>query len=228
MGKSLALIHTSLVFITVETVMQGIFADVMPDVRLINIVDDALLADVLAAGQITPGVMKRMAAYVQAAEAAGADAVLSLCTSLGPAVPVVRQLVSIPVIRIDEPMAEKAAAGFPRIGVMGTVASSLDPTTSLIEAKAAALGRDVAVRQRLVEGAFGALMRGERDRHDDMVSAAARELAREVDVIAFAQSSMTRLVSRLEAETGLPILTCPRLAIEHSKRVLDQVPPRAW
>ena len=52
MSRTLALIHTSMVFITVETMMQEIFAEVMPDVRLINIVDDSLLPDVVATGEI--------------------------------------------------------------------------------------------------------------------------------------------------------------------------------
>ena len=36
MPKTLALIHTSMVFITVETMMQDILAEVMPDVRLLT------------------------------------------------------------------------------------------------------------------------------------------------------------------------------------------------
>jgi hypothetical protein len=38
--KKLALIHTSMVFVKVETIMLDIFAELMPDVELINIVDD--------------------------------------------------------------------------------------------------------------------------------------------------------------------------------------------
>jgi hypothetical protein len=86
MTKTLALIHTSMVFITVETMMRDIFAEVMPDVRLINIVDDSLLPDVMETGAISPAVTRRMCAYVVAAEVAGADAVLSLCSSLGPTI----------------------------------------------------------------------------------------------------------------------------------------------
>ena len=47
MKKTLALIHTSMVFINVETMMFDIFQEVMPDVKLINLVDDTTLGDVL-------------------------------------------------------------------------------------------------------------------------------------------------------------------------------------
>ena len=53
--------------------------------RLINIVDDSLLPDVMNTGIIDDDVQKRMSAYVKAAEETGADAVLSLCSSLDPA-----------------------------------------------------------------------------------------------------------------------------------------------
>ena len=124
MKKKLALIHTSMVFVKAETMMSDIFAEVMPDVELVNIVDDSLLPDVMAAGEITPAVQRRMTAYVKAAQETGADAVFSLCSSLGPAIDVARKEVSIPVIKIDDAMAEKAVEMAERIGVMATVATT--------------------------------------------------------------------------------------------------------
>lgn len=223
MSKTLALIHTSMVFITVETMMRDIFAEVMPDVRLVNIVDDSLLPDVMAEGKISPAVTRRMCACVVAAETAGADAVLSLCSSLGPTIDVARQLVGIPVIKIDDAMAEKAAREAERIGVMATVATTLGPTVDLIQEKAVGLGKEVQIRRSLVKGAFEVLMSGDRDGHDAMVSAAVQELAPQVEVLVLAQASMTRLVPRLQAETRLPILTSPRLGIEYTRRVLDEL-----
>ncbi len=71
MAKTLALIHTSMVFITVETMVQDILKEVLPGVRLINIVDDSLLSEVMRLGRITPEVTRRLCAYVVAAETAG-------------------------------------------------------------------------------------------------------------------------------------------------------------
>jgi Asp/Glu/hydantoin racemase len=221
--KTLALIHTSMVFLTVETMMQDILAQVLPDVRLINIVDDSLLPDVMASGQISPAVTRRMCAYVVAAEMAGADAALSLCSSLGPTVDVARELVSIPVVKIDDAMTEKAAREADRIGVMATVETTLGPTVDLIEEKAAAMDKRIQVYRSLVKGAFEALMSGDKDQHDAMVSAAAQDLTSKVDMLVLAQASMTRLAPRLQQETRLPVLTSPRLGIEYTRRVLDEL-----
>ena len=188
--------------------------------RLINIMDDSLLPDVMTIGKIGPAVSKRMALYVMAAEAAGADAVLSLCSSLGPTIDATRPLVSIPVIKIDDAHTEKAVRMASRIGVMATVATTLGPTADLIREKAALLGKAVKIRECLVNGAFQALMRGNREDHDAMVSEAARRLAPRVECILFAQASMARLADRVSAETGRPVLTSPRLALELARRIL--------
>lgn len=223
MSQTLALIHTSMVFLTVETMMQEIFKEVMPDIRLINILDDSLLPDVIRRGGITEAVTKRMCAYVVAAEQAGADAALSLCSSLGPTIDVARRLVSIPVIKIDDAMTEKAVQEADQIGVMATVGTTLGPTVDLLNEKAAYIGKQVTIEKKLVEGAFEVLMKGDKARHDEQVVAAAVTLAQEVQLLVLAQASMTRLAGRLQEETGLPVLTSPRLGIEYTKHVLDSL-----
>ena len=223
MTKTLALIHTSMVFVNVETMMTDMFAEIMPDVRLINIVDDSLLPDVMNTGVIDDDVQKRMSAYVRAAEETGADAVLSLCSSLGPSIDPTRETVGIPVIKIDDPMTRRAVELGTNIGVMATVPTTLGPTIDLIQQNADEMSKDVTIHDCLVEGAFQILMGGDKDKHDKMVIDAARELAQSVDIIAFAQASMTRLAPTVEEVTGLQVLTSPRLAIEYTKSVLDAV-----
>lgn len=218
--KTLALIHTSLVFINVETMMRDIFEEVMPEVRRINIVDDSLLPDVMASGEISTAVQERMNLYVQAAALSGADAVLSLCSSLGPSLDAARKLVKIPVIKIDDAMTAQAARQAERIGVLATVRTTLKPTVDLIFEKAADQKKQLEIHQKLVDGAFQVLMSGDRDRHDALVLAAARELSSEVDLLVLAQASMTRLAPRLQDETGRAVLSSPRLAIEYTRKVL--------
>jgi Asp/Glu/hydantoin racemase len=218
--KTLALIHTSFIFIKVDPFLDALFAEILPEVRLVNILDDSLLADVMKANRVTPAVTRRLCAYVQAAEAAGADAALSLCSSLGPAVDTARKLVDIPVLKIDEAMAEEAAASAQRIGVLATVESTLNPTLDLVRRKADRAGKNVEIHPGLVQDALKILLSGDRNRHDQMVAEQARRLAPQVDVLLLAQGSMTRLAPRLADETGLPVLTSPRLGIEQARRIL--------
>jgi Asp/Glu/hydantoin racemase len=227
MPQTLALIHTSQVFLKTETLIWDLFAQIMPDVRLLNIMDDSLLPHCMAQKGITPEVTRRMCAYVVAAESAGADAVLSLCSSLGPTIDVARTMVSIPVIKIDDAHTEEAVRRANRIGVVATVGTTLKPTVALLREKASAAGKDVEIQESLAPGAFEALTRGDRDRHDQLIEEAARTLAPNVDLLLFAQASMTRLAPRVEEATRVPVLTSPRPAVQLAKRVLDGLKQRS-
>jgi Asp/Glu/hydantoin racemase len=75
---------------------------------------------------------------------------------------------------------------------------------------------------RVVEGAFQAVISGNGTKHDELVSAALREMAKSVDVIVLAQASMARVVDTLRPEDKpVPILSSPRSAIEHLASLLD-------
>ncbi len=221
--KTLALIHTSMVFINVETLMQDLYKEIMPEVRLINIIDDSLLPDVMEVGKITPEVTSRMVDYVVAAEKTGADAILSLCSSLGPSIDEARKHVKVPVIKIDDAMTELAVKNAKKIGVMATVPTTLGPTVDLIKEKADKLKKSVEVTPCLVKGAFELLMSGDKDNHDAMVMESAKELAKTIDIIVFAQASMTRLAGYVSRGVEKDVLTSPRLGIEHTKAVLDSL-----
>lgn len=222
MTQMLALIHTSQVFLSVEPMMKQMFAEIMPEVRLINILDDSLLPDAITEMSISNNVTKRLCLYVLAAEAAGVDAVLSLCSSVGPAIDVARKLVSIPVIKIDDAHTEKAVREGKRIGVLATAGTTLRPTVALLKEKAAIQGKEVEIQPSLANLAFEALMRGDKDEHDALVVETARALASSVDLILFAQASMARLGPVVQEATGLPVLTSPRLAIEYTRRLLEE------
>ena len=219
----LALLHTSLVFVSVERLMFDLFAEIMPEVTLINLVDDSLLPEVMQTGHVTTATTQRMYHLAAAGEAAGCDAILSLCSSLGPAIDPIRRLIAIPLLKIDEPMAAQAVARGRRIGVMATVPTTLNPTCALIAAQAAAEGTTIDTTPCLVDGAFGCLMNGEREAHDDRVLAVGARLAAEVDVIVLAQASMTRLATALSERANCAVLTSPRSGIEGARDALERL-----
>jgi Asp/Glu/hydantoin racemase len=216
--KRLGLIHTSA---TLVPVFAKLCDEKLSNVDVFNIADDSLIKEVIAHGEITASVSRRVVGHVVAAEAAGAEFVLVTCSSIGPAVEVAATMVDIPVLRVDQPMAERAVSLGPRIGVAATLPTTLVPTANLIERRAAAAGRQIKMCSRLCAGAFEALMGGDAARHDAMVAAALRELAAEVDVIVLAQASMARVADGLdESARRIPILASPAIAIEHVASVL--------
>lgn len=215
---TLALIHTG-TFLT--SVFTKLCKDMMPDVKVFNIVDESLIGNTIAANELTPATARRLAQYVHSAADAGADAILVTCSSVGPAVEAARPFVNVPVLRVDEPMAAQAVTVGRRIGVLATLPTTLDPTVSLIKRQAAARGTDVEIVAALCEGAFDAVSSGDTETHDRIVTAKLKELMTQVDVLVLAQASMARVVDTLpEQERPVPVLSSPQFGVQAAKKTL--------
>jgi Asp/Glu/hydantoin racemase len=216
--KTLGLIHTSA---TLVPVFAQLCKAKLPGVETFNLADDSLIKDVIRRGELTPQTARRAVEHVASAEAAGADYILVTCSSIGRAVETAASLSAVPVLRVDQPMADQAVQTGAKIGVIATLPTTLEPTADLIRRRAQKAGRHVELVSRLCAGAFDALMSGDSAKHDAMVAGALRELAQQVEVIVLAQASMARVVEGLaEADRRIPILASPPLAVEYLATVL--------
>ena len=216
--KRLFLIHTSA---TLVPIFQQLCADKLTGVDIFNIADDSLIKDCIARNQLTPANSRRVLGHVISAADGGADMIMVTCSSIGAAVESAAQFVSVPVLRVDQPMADRAVSTGSRIGVVATLPTTLNPTSDLVQRRANKAGKTITVTPVLCEGAFDALMSGNAAAHDSMVSKAILDLAGRVDVILLAQASMARVVSALPPDAGRPpILSSPTLAVEHLASIL--------
>ena len=211
--KTLGLVHTSA---TLVPVFAQLCREKLPGVNVFNIADDSLVKGIMKAGSLTPVIARRVAGYLESAELAGADYIMVTCSSIGPAVEAGAKLIGVPVLRVDQPMADQAVRTGKRIGVIATLRTTLEPTADLISRRAAVAGKQVEITAKLAEGAFEALMSGHAAKHDAMVAGALKELSKQVDVIVLAQASMARVVDGLASEEKrVPILASPGIAIDY-------------
>jgi Asp/Glu/hydantoin racemase len=216
--KTLGLIHTSA---TLVPMFQQLVSEYLPQVKVFNIVDDSLIKNTIACGELTPSTARRVVNYVGSAEAAGADFILVTCSSIGAAVEAAAGLTNVPVLRVDQPMADQAVRTGKRIGVIATLSTTLAPTSDLVKRRAVAAGKEIELQAVLCEGAFDALMSGDGAKHDEMVGKALRELSAKVDVIVLAQASMARVADALAPEDKkVPILASPGIAVQHIASIL--------
>lgn len=217
--KTLGLIHTSA---TLIPVFQQLCKEYLPGINTFNIVDDSLVKNIAARGEVSPSIYKRVADYVASAEDSGADYVLVTCSSIGAPVEAAAEKAGIPVLRVDQPMADIAVQTGKRIGVIATLKTTLQPTSELVERRAALAGKEIELTSVVVEGAFDALMNGDAAKHDELVAAALRKLSNEVDVILLAQASMARVVDSLsEEDKKVPIVASPPNAIKYLASILN-------
>ena len=141
---------------------------------------------------------------------------LVTCSSLGPAVDVAAPICPVPLVRVDEGMADAALTYGRRIGVLATLPTTLKPTADLIERRAALIGGSFSVHAKLCEGAFARLAQGDSEGHDALVAEGLSALAGKVDVVVLAQASMARALKGEPGASGrAPILASPELGVIH-------------
>ncbi|MHB1006073.1 MAG: aspartate/glutamate racemase family protein [Chloroflexota bacterium] len=213
----IAAIHT-----VVPTIglVGSLLKELAPEVEVLNLLDDGAIRDAVAAGRIVPHISRRMCNLFLSAEAAGAQAILLCCSTVGETADTGRALTTVPIVRIDEAMAEQAVSTGERVGVVASVSSTLGPTSRLIARKAAEAGRKVHIQTALADGALEVLQSGDAARHDAMVKATVAGLAEQVDVVVLAQASLSRVLPLLR-DLRVPVLSSPRMGVERVLSLLQ-------
>lgn len=187
----------------------------LPRVRLLHILDEGLLADPTLLRPVQPPMRRRMTRVVELALDVPADAVLLSCSAYTGIISWLRELANVPILAIDEELAQSAVARGPRVGVIATHRGSIE----LIEAAARERGVSIELRPIVFRDAFDALTAGRPDEHDRLMAARVSELA-DCDVVVFAQASMARAVPSLPADLQTRVLTSPGLAVDRIRTLL--------
>lgn len=217
MKKSIAIVQTSAVS---SAELKALCEEIMPEVTVYQIIDDSLIKEVNANGGPTYGVKRRMYNYFQQAESLGVDAILNQCSSVGEVADAIKPFVSVPVVKVDEAMAEKAVSLGKKIAVVATVPTTVGPSVRLVEQKAKELGKEIEIETHLVKDAMMILIeKGDVETHNKMVLGEVEAAAETCDVVVLAQGSMTVLLPLL-GHIQKPVLTSPRLGVERVKEVL--------
>ncbi|MFF4534765.1 aspartate/glutamate racemase family protein [Streptomyces aureus] len=210
-----ALLHTSPAHIPVFDALRD--AD-HPGLELRHLVDEELLARARREGP--DAVAGEVRAMLADAVAEGAGVVLCTCSTIGAVAE--RTDVGVPVLRVDRPMAAAAVAAGPRVVVLATVASTLEPTVALVEEEARRAGRPVELRTALVERAWALFEAGDTDGCAKLVAEAA-DAVTDADAIVLAQASMTS-AGRFTT-TSVPVLSSPRPGLAAAARAAHAAAP---
>lgn len=213
-----ALLHTGAVVIS--PIMELVKRE-LADVTAINYLDDRIVADLSDADR-APSVPVRIADLAKAAAEAGAEAILLTCSSISELAEATSLAVGVPILRIDEAMADEAVATGDRIAVLATLATTCAPTTRLIEERATLAGRSPQLRSIVIDGAFAAVASGDRPTHDKLVAAAIREAAADADVVVLAQASMASAADA--AGVSIPVLTSLESGVKRLRALVEALP----
>ena len=216
MGKHVVVLGTSFANIADH---KALFAQYDPTIRVNLVADDALIQDILANHGPTPNVIQRLCTYASMAQQMGADLIINQCSSVSEVVDLYENLVNVPVLKVDQPMAEKAVSLGSKIALVTTNTTTVGPSRRLIERCAAAAGKEVEVIECVVDGAMEALFAGDAKKHNDMLRDKIIGLDGQCDVIVLAQGSMIAIMPEVQC-VKTPVLTSIPLAVERAVEML--------
>jgi Asp/Glu/hydantoin racemase len=149
-------------------------------------------------------------------EATRANPKLILVTgsSFSPCVDSARTMVTVPVIKVDERMAEEAVHAGRRLAIVATEQTTIGPTSLLLSQKADENKRDLELRTIYCEGAHRFLREGKPEEHDRIVLEKIRsENLEDIDAIVLAQVSVARVLSQVEKLTGKKVFSSPSTVV---------------
>ncbi len=191
--------------------LSDLLKETLPGCKVMNILDDSMIAEIIETGYLTKAVKRRLYGYYEIACASGAELILNTCSSIGDAVYGAREFFPIPIVRIDEPMARRAIELTDSIAVLATLSTTLDPTIRLLERCASEMGKSIHTISALADGAFSAITSGDAQTHDRLIAETAKQVSDRCEVILLAQGSMARMEEPLARLTGKTVLSSPRL-----------------
>ncbi len=216
-----ALVYTSTTPELIELVEREVKKNIGEEAELISLQDPSILAEVRAAGYVTPTAAARLMGMYMKAVGEGADAILNICSSVGEAADAAQTAaayIGVPIVRVDEDMCKEAVRLGKRVGVLATLATTLEPTKNTISRVARAMGRHVELVDGLIDGAFGL----DQEQFRKLLLEAAGKISDQVDVIVLAQGSMAYVEEDLRQAYQMPVLSSPRFGAVALRKALEE------
>ena len=213
------LIYTSTTPELIELVEKEVKGQLGEDVELYSIEDPSILAETRDAGYVTPKAAARLIGMYMKAVGEDCEAMLNLCSSVGEVADAAQdaaKYIGVPIVRVDEEMCREAVRQGKKIGVVATLATTLEPTKNTILRMSRECGKHVELVDCLVEGAFGL----NQDEFRARMAESIEKIADDVDVVLFAQGSMAYCEEYIAEKFGKIVLSSPRFGAAELKKAL--------
>ena len=199
----LTLFHTAA---SNETLFCGLLAEMGPEIPSRHVLAADLLDRATAEGRVTPEIAVDVKDRMRAVLDDGARMLLCTCSTLGTCAD---EMNDPRVLRIDRAMAQRATAAGGRVLVAACVASTLDPTVTLLRES----GPHTQIETLLMAGLWPRFQAGERALYWQGIAERLRERASAFDCIVLAQASMAGAADLL-GDLPVPVLSSPRIGLE--------------
>ena len=158
--------------------------------------------------------LNRLFLILKAMELEEPDLIVCTCTTMSPEIDGLRNLISTPIIVIDDALCEKAVHSSSKIAVLASVSGLVEPTKEKLISLAKNTGKTVDLSVYLCEEAMAALKNGDMDIHDRIIMDMAATINGQ-EVVILPQASMDHLSKMIEQTCGMPTLSCIDPCVEY-------------
>jgi aspartate/glutamate racemase len=171
-----------------------------------HLCDDTIQRDNIAAGVgVIPKVnYYKFAQYAHNLEEAGVDVIMLACSTFNFSAELARPMINTPIAQIDRPMMELAVKTGKKIGLLATLSTTVPSSERLLKIAADEAGKEIEIKTVLCSEAFEEYLKGNFEKHNEILLKAIDDLSDEVDCIAMAQLSMSKLALYL-TDTKVPV-----------------------
>lgn len=200
--------------------MEEAFKEGFPEAQIIHLLDETLIDDFRHDGGISPRSRQKALQMALTAQEAGVDGILVTCSTLSPSVDDFRPFITIPVIKIDEPVVEKVVRSAEEIGLLATAETVLKSVEPLVLQKAHQLGRKISIQQ-FIKGDLWPLLQKDPSAFYKEIGMAASRAAGECDAVILAQVSITPGRNYVKKEVRERVYASPAYAVQALRQILS-------
>ena len=219
-GKTLGIIHAS--HITIDAVGPYI-KKYIPEVEIMHLCDDTIQRDNISAGVgvIPKTNYYKFAQYAHNLEEANVDLIMLACSTFNFSAELARPMINTPIAQIDRPMMELAVKRGKKIGLLATLSTTVPSSERLLKIAAKEAGKEIEIKTVLCSEAFEEYLKGNFEKHNEMLLEEIDKLSDEVDCIAMAQLSMSKLAPLLK-NTKVPVYNSGDTGFERVRDILEK------
>ena len=195
------------------------FDEEFPEAEVINVLDESLLVDF--DDQLTPDLRRRITNIIGYCQDNKADAIGLACSVYAPVVESAKDLVHVPLVSSYGPVMADAVTAGPRIGLIASVASTMQDSKYYLHLAADEAGVEIEPQLCLAEDLITVMRAEGQSGLECRLEEEVLKIASKVDVVLLTQFSFAAALAHLEKVSPIPVLSAPHSSARTLKKLLS-------
>jgi Asp/Glu/hydantoin racemase len=206
---------TRAVFVSMDAAFKAVF----PEAEIAQILDETLLILFREDGGLSVRSRRKALQMALSAQDAGADGILVTCSSLSPAVEEIRSFLTIPILKIDEPMFDHVIQKAESLALVASAETVLKSAGPLVQKKAGQFGRKVSLRPVILAD-YWPLLQKDPVSFYKAVGEACTRAAQDCEAVVITQVSMAPGRDYAKPEVRGRVFAAPEYAVRALREIL--------